>query len=131
MTSVGIPAWRRPVAAHTEEAYWLDGHGDRQRSLFHYIDGFVGDISTDAQDEIRRQLAAGERCQNCLTGYPSPVSPKNLVEIMREMTWGDLREQAMTYIAQGRCGVCGTEMSHDYFAANHVKSSDEVFGSRK
>jgi hypothetical protein len=129
MTQVGIPAWRRPVQAHTEEVPWIDGHGDKQRSLFHYIDGFVGDITEDAQREIQRQLAAGERCQNCLTGYPAPVSPRNLVAIMSAMTWGDLREQAMTYIAQGRCGLCGTEMSHDYFAANHVQSDTEVLGS--
>jgi hypothetical protein len=127
MTEVGVPAWQRPVAAHTEEAYWVDGHGDRQRSLFHHIDGFIGDISEDAQREIRRQMAEGERCQNCLTGYPAPVSPRNLSAIMREMNFGDLREQAVTWIAQGRCALCGTEMSHDYFAVNHVKDASEVY----
>lgn len=123
-----MPGWKRPVQAHTEECYWIDGHGDRQRSLFHYIDGFVGDVSEEAQREIQRQLAEGSRCQNCLTGLPAPCRPENLSLIMRETNWGDLREQAVTWIAQGRCPVCGTEMGHDYFAVNHVKSDSEVYG---
>jgi hypothetical protein len=124
---VGVPGWQRPIAAHTEECYWLDGHGDMQRSLFHMIDGFVDDISTDAQTEIRRQMAEGCRCQNCLTGFPAPVSPANL-SVLMTLNYGELREQAMGWIAQGRCPICGTEMSHDYFAANHVKSEGEVYG---
>lgn len=125
---VGVPAWQRPVAATTEECYWLDGHGDTQRSLFHTIDGFVGDISSDAQTEIARQLAAGERCQNCLEGFPARVEPANLRVILDALNLGDLREQGMTWIAQGRCPLCGTEMGHDYFAANHVASEGEVYG---
>jgi hypothetical protein len=125
MTSVGVPAWQRPVQAHTEECYWIDGHGDRQRSLLHYVDGFIGDVSEDAQREIKRQMAEGVRCQNCLSGYPARPEPANL-KVLLDLGWGDLREQAMTFIAQGRCPACGTEMSHDYFAANHVKSDSEV-----
>lgn len=125
---MSVPGWKRPVAAHAEECYWIDGHGDRQRSIHWYVDGFVGETTIEAQNEIRRQYAAGERCSSCQTGYPAAVTPRNLNLILREMSFGDLHGQAVTWIAKGQCGVCGAEMSHDYFAANHVQSDAEVYG---
>ena len=98
--------WRKPVAAHAEETYWVepaeDGtQGQPRRSIRWHL-------SEEGYGRVRRM----EACHQCLTGFPAQPR-KGTWRIWKTSGFGFLHslEDSRKLIEAGRCPICKSEIS--------------------
>lgn len=103
--------WRKPLAAHAEETYWLepseDGTGDQPRRSIRWH------LSEEGMGRIERL----EACPFCLTGFPAPP---------RKDTWKTWKASGFNWVhsladskrlvGEHRCPICKSEISAEMLA---------------
>lgn len=112
--------WRKPIAAHAEETYWVepaeDGtNGDPRRAIRWHL-------SEEGLERVKALMA----CALCLTTFPAPPR-KDTWRIWKTSGFGFLfpLPESKRLVCEERCPICKSTVSAEQFKVQNDEEWSE------